>query len=201
MRVVGLTGGIACGKSTVGEMLRRLGVPIVDADRIARQIVKPGSPALAAIAREFGADVLQADGTLDRARLGALVFEDPGARARLNALTHPAIQERSAAELAEHARAGAKLAVYDAALILENGLGGAVDALMVVAVPEDVQVDRLVRRDGIDRDAAIARIRAQMPLAEKIAAADWVVDNSGTLAETEARVLGIWQAIEERFRT
>lgn len=199
MRVVGLTGGIACGKSTVSDMLRRLGVPIVDADQIARQVVEPGSPVLAAIVREFGASVLQADGTLDRARLGALVFGDAAARARLNAITHPAIQQRSAAQLAEHARAGAKIAVYDAALILENGLGGAVDALIVVAVPEDVQVERLVRRDGIDRDAAIARVRAQMPLAEKVAAADWVVDNSGSLAETEARVAGIWQAVKERF--
>ena len=199
MRVVGLTGGIACGKSTVSEILRRLGVPIVDADRIAREVVEPGSPVLAAIVREFGPNVLLPDGTLDRAALGSLVFGDAAARARLNALVHPAIQERSGAQLAEHARAGAPIAIYDAALILENGLGGAMDALLVVAVPEDVQVDRLVRRDGISRAAALARIRAQMPLAEKIAAADWVVDNSGTLAETEERVRGIWQAVKERF--
>lgn len=199
MRVVGLTGGIACGKSTVSDMLRRLGVPIVDADRIAREVVEPGGPVLDAIVRAFGPGVLAPDGSLDRPRLGELVFGDPAARARLNAIVHPAIAERSRALLDEHARAGAPIVVYDAALILENGLGGAMDALLVVAVPEDVQVERLVRRDGLDRDAALARIRAQMPLAEKVAAADWVVDNSGTREETEARVAGIWQSVQERF--
>ncbi len=199
MRVVGLTGGIACGKSTVSEILRRLGVPIVDADRIAREVVEPGGPVLAGIVQEFGPSVLQPDGTLDRSALGALVFGDAAALGRLNAIVHPAIQERSGALLAEHARAGAPIALYDAALILENGLGGAMDALIVVAVPEDLQVERLVKRDGISREAALARIRAQMPLAEKIAAADWVVDNSGTPAETEERVRGIWRAVKERF--
>jgi dephospho-CoA kinase len=199
MRVVGLTGGIACGKSTVSEMLRRLGVPIVDADEIAREVVEPGSPVLAAVATEFGPGVLLPDGTLDRVGLGKRVFADAHARARLNAIVHPAVRERSAARLAAEARKGAPIAVYDAALILENGLGGAMDALIVVAVPEDVQVERLVRRDGIDHEAALARIRAQMPLAEKVAAADWVIDNSGTLTETEARVAGVWKAVQERF--
>lgn len=199
MRVVGLTGGIACGKSTVSDMLRRLGVPIVDADLVAREVVEPASPVLEAVARALGPEALRPDGTLDRAWVGALVFRDAAARARLNAIVHPAIQARSAELLAAHAKAGAPIAVYDAALILENGLGGSLDALIVVAVPEDVQVARLVQRDGIDEAAALARIRAQMPLAEKIAAADWVVDNSGTLAETEARVAGIWQAVKARF--
>jgi dephospho-CoA kinase len=180
-------------------MLRRLGVPIVDADEIAREVVEPGSPVLAAVAAEFGPGVLLPDGTLDRAGLGRRVFADPAARARLNAIVHPAVRERSAALLAAEARRGAAIAVYDAALILENGLGGAMDALIVVAVPEDVQIERLVGRDGIDRAAALARIRAQMPLAEKVAAADWVIDNSGTLAETEARVAGVWKAVQERF--
>lgn len=200
MRVVGLTGGIACGKSTVSGMLRRLGVAVVDADRIAREVVAPGSAALEAILREFGPEVRRPDGTLDRARLGQLVFGDPVARARLDALVHPAIRARSAEALLELARAGARVAVYDAALILENGLAGTLDGLVVVAVPEPVQVERLMARDGLDRAAALARVRAQMPLAEKIAAADWVVDNSGTIEETELRVAGVWQAVRERFQ-
>ena len=199
MRVVGLTGGIACGKTTVSDVLRGLGVPIVDADRIARDVVEPGSPVLDAIAREFGPGVLGPDGRLDRAALGRLVFGDAAARARLNALTHPAIRERSGAALAEAAARGAPIAVYDAALILENGLGGAVDALVVVAIPEPLQIERLVARDGITRDEALARIRAQMPLAEKVARADWVIDNSGTRAETEARVRGVWDDVRRRF--
>lgn len=201
MRVVGLTGGIACGKSTVSTMLSALGAPIVDADGIAREVVEPGSPVLHGIVAAFGPEMRLPDGTLDRARLGERVFADAAARERLNALVHPEIRRRSAERLAALARAGHPIAVYDAALILENGLAGAVDALIVVAVPEHVQVERLIRRDGIDRAAALARIRAQMPLAEKVAQADWVVDNSGTLSETEVRVRGIWQDVQERFRT
>jgi len=200
MHVVGLTGGIACGKSTVAEMLRALGVPIVDADRIAREVVEPGNPVLDAVVAAFGPEMLRPDGTLDRPRLAERVFAHPAARERLNAIVHPAIQERSQAQLDELAAAGHRIAVYDAALILENGLGGTVEGLIVVAVPEDVQVERLVRRDGLDQAAALCRIRAQMPLAEKVAHADWVVDNSGTIEETQQRVAGIWQDVEGRFR-
>jgi dephospho-CoA kinase len=198
IRVVGLTGGIASGKSTVSAMLREMGVPIVDADVIARQVVEPGSSTLAQVAAAFPG-VLRPDGSLDRPRLGELVFADPAARARLNAIVHPAIMTSSREQLDALQAAGHLLAVYDAALILENGLGGAMDALIVVSVPEAVQLERLRVRDGIPEELARHRIAAQMPLAEKAARADYVIDNSGTLEQTRACVGEVWAHIRERF--
>lgn len=199
IRVIGLTGGIASGKSTVSRMLRELGVPIVDADLLARQAVAPGTPAEAQIRETFGAEVFRADGSLDRQRLGEIVFGDSAARARLNAIVHPYILARSQEELGALARAGHRIAIYDAALILENGLGGALDGLIVVSVPEEVQLARLRARDGIDEPTALARIRSQMPLAQKVAKADWVIDNSSSLDETRRQVELVWSRVRERF--
>ncbi|MBI2893187.1 MAG: dephospho-CoA kinase [Deltaproteobacteria bacterium] len=199
MRVIGLTGGIASGKSTVSGMLRQMGVPVVDADLLARQAVAPGTPAEREIREVFGAGVFRPDGSLDRQGLGDLVFADPAARARLNAIVHPFILARSQEELRALSEAGHGIAVYDAALILENGLGGAMDGLIVVSVPQEVQLARLRARDGIDEATAMARIRAQLPLAQKAARADWLIDNSKSLDETRRHVELVWSLVRERF--
>lgn len=196
--VVGLTGGIASGKSTVAEMIGRRGIAVVDADLLAREVVAPGSDGLAEISERFGEAVVRDDGSLDRKKLGAIVFADADARADLNRITHPRIAAASQRELAALAAAGEELAIYEAALIVENGIHRGLDALIVVAVDEDVQVARLTTRDGIDEEAARARITAQLPLADKVAAADYVVDNSGALAETERRVDEVLAALRDR---
>ncbi len=198
VRVIGLTGGIASGKSTVAAILRDLGAPVVDADQLARDVVEPGMPALAEIVERFGADMLTPAGRLDRKRLADAVFSDLSARRDLNAITHPRIAAASAAALAELGAAGEAVAVYEAALLVENRAHEHMDGLIVVAVPEEVQVARLRARDGIDEAAARARLAAQLPLGDKVAAADWVVDNSGTPAHTRAQVEQIWRDVEGR---
>lgn len=194
-RVIGLTGGIASGKSTVAAMLRELGAPVVDADELARRVVEPGSAGLAAIVEYFGPQVLDAAGALDRKQLGARVFADPEARAALNAITHPRIAELSQREIARHAGAGAPVVIYEAALIVENGLQRGLDGLIVVSVPVEVQLERLIARDGLGEDEARARLAAQLPLADKVAVADHVIDNAGTVEETRAQVARVWEAI------
>jgi dephospho-CoA kinase len=198
MRVIGLTGGIASGKSTAARMLAELGAPVVDADQIARDVVQPGQPALAEIVDAFGAEVLLPDGTLDRKRLGALVFADADKRRRLNAITHPRIGGATQGRLAELRAAGAPLAIYEAALIVENGLHRALDGLIVVSCSEAQQLARLVGRDGLGEDEARARIAAQAPLADKLAAATWVVDTGGSLADTRQQIGRIWEQIVSR---
>lgn len=194
-RVIGLTGGIASGKSTVAAMLRELGAPLVDADELARRVVEPGTPGLAAVVEHFGAGVLDPDGQLDRKQLGARVFADPEARAALNAITHPRIAELSQREIARLAADGAPVVIYEAALIVENQLHRGLDRLIVVAVPEAVQLARLMQRDGVSEAEALARVRAQLPLADKVAVADHVIDNAGSLEETRAQVARVWEAI------
>lgn len=187
MRVVGLTGGIASGKTTFADALRALGVPVVDADALARAAVAPGSPALAEIARAFGPDALAPDGSMDRKRVGALVFADPGARARLEAITHPAVRAAMAAETARLATAGHPLAVYDTPLLYEVGLDRLLDCVVVVWAPRDVQRARLLARDGLSPDDADARLAAQLPLDEKAARADFVVENTGSRDDLSAK--------------
>lgn len=181
MHVFGLTGGIASGKSTVGRRFAARGVPVVDADLVAREVVLPGTSGLAAIVARFGSAVLADDGTLDRKRLGDLVFGDAEARAALNAIVHPRIAQASREKMADHAANGAELVCYEAALLVENGLADAFRPLVVVAADEATQRARVVLRDGLDADAAKARIDAQMPLERKLAIADVVVRNEGTL--------------------
>ena len=188
MRVFGLTGGIASGKSTVGKLFADLGVFVVDADRIAREIVEPGTPALAELVAAFGPAIVDAEGRLDRKRLGALVFADPDKRQRLNAITHPRIAERTQAKLAELAASGHELALYEAALLVENGVHHGLQGLIVVSVDEATQRRRLADRDGFVAEEIEQRLRAQAPLADKLAAATHVIDNRGTLAETRAQV-------------
>jgi dephospho-CoA kinase len=193
--LVGLTGGLATGKSTVSRMLQALGVVVLDADVLAREVVEPGQPALAAIAREFGADVLRPDGTLDRKRLGAVVFADPERRRRLEAITHPAIRARYLARLAElEAEGFAGLVVWDAPVMIETGGHRQVERLVVVVTDDATQRARALERDGDPADVD-RKLASQMSLADKAKLADHVIDNSGDRAATEARVREVHAAL------
>ena len=198
MRVIGLTGGIASGKSTAARTLAELGARVVDADRVAREIVAPGQPALAEIVRTFGREMLLPDGTLDRKRLGAVIFADADKRRALNAITHPRIAAETQARLGQLRDEGVPVAIYEAALLVENGVHKALDGLIVVACDETTQLARLVARDGYSEADAHARIAAQAPMAEKLAAATWVVDTSGPLADTKKQLARIWEEILSR---
>ncbi len=187
MRVVGLTGGIATGKTTFADALRARGVPVVDADALARAAVAPGTPALAEIARAFGPGALAADGTLDRKAVAAVVFADPDARRRLEAITHPAVRRAMAEETARLAAAGHALTFYDTPLLYEVGLERLLDSVVVVWAPPELQRARLAARDGLSAAAAEARLAAQLPIAEKAARADFVVENVGAPAELGAK--------------
>lgn len=197
---VGLTGGIATGKSTVARAFAGLGIPIVDADRVARDVVAPGTDGLRAVVEAFGPEALAEDGTLDRKRVGDLVFSDPAARARLNAILHPRIAMESARRIAALADSGAPYAIYEAALLVENGLAKAFDALVVVTVGEATQLARLRARDASTEEDARARIASQLPLAEKEAVADFVIRNEGTEEATREQVRRVHDALVARFR-
>lgn len=187
MRVFGLTGGIASGKSTVGARFRARGLPVIDADQVARDVVLPGTEGLARVVDAFGPAVLTAEGSLDRKKLAAVVFGDDEARRRLNGILHPRIQAASLARSAELAAQGEVLACYEAALLVEGGLADAFRPLVVVTAPEATQVSRAALRDGATDAEVRARVAAQMPLASKVAAADIVIENDGTLEELLAR--------------
>jgi dephospho-CoA kinase len=195
MRVVGLTGGIASGKSTAARTLAELGAPIVDADQVARDVVAPGQPALNEIVRSFGREMLLPDGTLDRKRLGAVIFADADKRRTLNAITHPRIGLETQARLGQLRDEGVPVAIYEAALLVENGAHHGLDGLIVTVCDEETQLARLVLRDGYMLTEARARIAAQGPMADKIAAATWVVDTSGPLVETQKQLARIWEEI------
>jgi dephospho-CoA kinase len=186
--ILGVTGGIASGKSTVVRLLGALGAVVVSADELAREAVRPGSPTLAQLAERFGPGILRSDGSLDRQRMATLVFADPAARAALNRITHPAIAALAEARLRELVRQQAPLIVYEAPLLFEAGADKRVDAVLVVRIDERLQLERLMVRDSLDEAQARSRIAAQMPQAEKAARADYVIDNSGLPEETAARV-------------
>jgi dephospho-CoA kinase len=194
--LVGLTGGIATGKSTVAAMFRALGCPLIDADVLAREVVEPGEPALDEIVREFGAGVLGADGQLDRKAVAVVVFADADRRRRLEAITHPRIRERLAGRLTALTRSGFDgVVIFDAAVIVESGGYRQMDRLVVVVADEATQLARLRARDGLTEQEALQRIRSQMPLAEKVKLADHVIDNSGDRAATEAQVRCVHAAL------
>jgi dephospho-CoA kinase len=193
--VLGLTGGIAAGKSSVAAIFAELGAVIVSADQLAREAVTPGSAALQALVAAFGPTILNAAGQLDRAQLGAVVFADPGARLRLNAITHPAIARLAEARLQALRGEEAALVVYEAPLLFEAGATGRVDQVVVVVAEPQIQVARLCARDQLDPAAARARIAAQWPQSAKVARADYVIDNSGPLAETRRHVVALHQQL------
>ena len=196
MIVVGLTGGIGSGKSAVSRLLVGHGAVVVDADLVAREVVEPGTPGLAAVAERFGPSLLMPDGALDRAALGRLVFGDPAALAALNGLLHPLIAARTS-ELVEQARTdGARVLVHDVPLLVENGLAPLYDAVVVVAVTPMTQLDRLVRLRGMDEGDARARIGAQAVLADKLAVATHVVHNDGPIRDLPPQVAQLWAELE-----
>lgn len=192
--VVGLTGGIASGKSSVATLLAARGAVIIDADVLAREVIAMGTPLLRRVADRFGDAVLAADGSLDRAALGRIVFADPAARHDLEALIHPAVRQRAAALQAE-APDGA-VVVHVIPLLVETGQAGSFDHVIVVDVPETTQVERLRGRDGVDAEAAMARIAAQASRAERLAAADIVIDNSGSQADLVRQVDDAWRRLQ-----
>jgi len=193
MRLIGLTGGIGSGKSTVARSLMRRGAALVDADLLAREVVEPGNPALAEIVAEFGPSVLRPDGRLDRPALGAIVFADAARRARLNAITHPRVGVLMQSRVAEALASDAPLVVVDVPLLFEGSRQSQFEGVMLVWVPAELQLRRLVERDGMGEDEARARIAAQMPIDEKRPLATWVVDNSGAPEDTEQQVDAWWR--------
>jgi len=197
LRLYGLTGGIASGKSTVSRMLRELGAHVLDADVIAREVVEPGTPGLAEVSTRFPG-VLGPDGRLDRAKLGARVFADPAERAALNALLHPRIGAAFLEKTQALAAQGVERLIYDAPLLIENGLHAGMDGVVLVWVPREVQKQRLMARDGLEAQAAEARLAAQLPLEEKRRHATWIVDNTGELLSTRAQVEEVWRAMLAR---
>lgn len=193
---IGLTGGIATGKSTVARMLVARGAALVDADRIAREIVEPGQASLARIAERFGAGVIQEDGTLNRRLLGTIVFADAEERKALEAITHPAIRELMRDRIAAlEAERPDRLVVADIPLLYESGLQHLYEGVMVAYVPREVQRLRLIERDGLAPEEADKRIGAQMDIEKKRQMADYVIDNSGTIADTEAQLDRFWRSL------
>ncbi len=199
--LVGLTGGIATGKSTVSEILRELGCEIIDADRLARDVVEPEQPAWKQIVAEFGGGVVTAEGALDRKKLGAIVFADPERRKRLEAITHPAIRARFQARLDELTAQGfAGIVVFDAPVMIESGNYKHMDRLVVVVTDDATQAARLQERDGTDEAEGRRKIASQMPLAEKAQLADYVIDNSGAREATAAEVRRVFAALMADLR-
>lgn len=193
--VLGITGGIATGKSTVAALLGECGAPVVSADQLAREAVAPGSDTLAALVAHFGNGIVAPDGRLDRAALAALVFADGRLRAELERITHPAIGRLAEARLAQLRAGGAPLVVYEAPLLFEAGAAGRVDKVLVVTAAPAVQLARLLARGGIDRAEAEARIAAQLPQAEKAERADFVIDNSGTPEQLRTAVFELYRRL------
>jgi len=196
VRLIGLTGGIASGKTTVAKILERMGVAAVDADMLAREVVAPGEPAYNAIVAEFGPGILNSDLSINRPALAQIVFADPEARRRLESITHPAIGARAAEKLAELDRQGMPVALYVAPLLIEAGITSRVDEVWVVYADPQTQLKRLVERDGMTPDEALLRIAAQMPMEEKKEYASIVIDNRGSLEELEQQVREIWKNYE-----
>jgi dephospho-CoA kinase len=195
---VGLTGGIGAGKSEVSRRLASYGAVVIDADAVAREVVEPGTPGLAEVVREFGQDVLRADGTLDRDLLGERVFADESLRVKLNAIVHHRVGARMA-EL-EREAGEAAIVVLDIPLIAENNLAGSFDLVVVVDVPPRLQMERLMRERGMSRASAEARMQAQASREERLAIATIVVDNSGSLAELDREVGELWTELRRRWR-
>lgn len=197
MKIVGLTGGIGSGKTTVAGMLVERGARLIDADLLARVVVEPGRPAHKDIVEEFGEAALNPDRTINREALGDIVFSDPKKRARLNQITHPRIGEELFRQIRQYQEEGAKVAVFDAALLLETPATNWIKPVIVVVAGDEVKVARVLARDGLDRDSVLKRIKSQWSDEERAERADFVLDNSGDLASLEKQVEKVWQQILE----
>lgn len=187
---IGVTGGIASGKTLVSDELAKLGATIIDADVLARQVVEPGTQGLAEVVARFGSEMLLPDGALDRTRLGEVVFRDEEARADLNAIIHPRVRAE-AARIDEMSPPGG-VVVHAIPLLVETGQEDSFDAVLVVDVPVTVQVERLMHRNGLTKQQARERVEAQASRSERLAAADWVIDNSGSPEATKRMVRDLW---------
>jgi len=197
VKLIGLTGGVGSGKSTVAAMLRKLGAEVLDADEAAHAAYEPGSPGFDAVVKEFGPDYVR-DGRIDRKQLGELVFRDPEARQRLNAIVHPLVREWMVRRTAEAAERDVDVVIQDVPLLYENGLEGLFNSVVLVYVPEEVQLERLTEGRGIDAGRARSIIAAQMPIEKKRDLAHHVIDNSGTVEQTRAQVEEVWAQISGR---
>ncbi|RKD23794.1 dephospho-CoA kinase [Ammoniphilus oxalaticus] len=193
--IVGLTGSIACGKTTVANMFKEMGCPIVDADLVAREVVMPGERGLQLVSERFGADVLAEDGTLNRKALGKIIFDEPAARADLNAILHPLIRQRMQEKKEEALQSDSPFVIMDIPLLYENEHETTVDYVVVVYIPEHVQLDRLMQRDGFSAQEAKKRIASQMDIEEKRKRADYVIDNDGSLENTRRQVEKIFNQL------
>jgi dephospho-CoA kinase len=193
MRLIGLTGGIASGKSTVAKMFAALGAKVIDADLLAREVVAPNTEGLARIAERWPEVV--SNGQLDRKALGAIVFADPAQRAALDAIVHPLIAAAALARSQDYAQAGERVVLYEAALIVEKNLDQGMHGLVVVSLPEEMQLQRLMEREHLSEAEAKQRIAVQAPLAEKLRRATWVIRNEGGLEQTRAQVEAVWKQI------
>lgn len=197
--VLGITGNIASGKSTIAGAFASLGAVLLDADQLARDVVAPGSPLLQQLLERFGTDVLLENGQLNRERLGQIIFSDPVARQDLNGIMHPAIGELAVERLRQlKKKPGIPLVVYEAPLLFEAGAEGRVDKVLVVKIDPQVQLQRLMQRDELDETSARQRIDAQMLQEEKLARADYVIDNSGTVAEALRQVDALWEKLLQK---
>jgi dephospho-CoA kinase len=194
MKLVGLTGGVGSGKSTVAEMMRELGAQVVDADEAAHAVYEPGSPGFDALVREFGNEYVDG-GRIDRSRLGELVFHDDDARRRLNSIVHPLVRDWMAQRTAEAAQRGAEVVVQDVPLLFENGLERLFSTVVLVYAPEEVQIERLVSGRGFTPERARAMIAAQMPIENKRGLAHHVINNSGAREDTQAQVKAVWKQL------
>ena len=196
MKIVGLTGGIATGKSTVVGFFEELGAKIIDADRIAREVVAPGKPALDDIVKAFGQKVLKKDGTLDRECLGEIIFNDQDSRKELNSITHPRIHTEMLRRIQKYREAGEKVVICDIPLLLEAEEGSSwLKPIIVVYADREAQIKRLMERNGYPRDEALTRLNSQIPIDEKVRKADIVIDNSGTIDEVKKRVGEVWKEL------
>jgi dephospho-CoA kinase len=197
VKVIGITGNIASGKSSVARTFEELGARIIDADEVARAVVEPGEPAWKEIVMEFGEKILEpGGGKIERKKLADLVFRDEEKRKSLNEITHPRIKEKIRGLLSEYEKGGARIAMVEATLIVEGGgLMELLDGLIVVTADEETQIERLIKDKGYTREEAVSRLRAQMPAEEKVKHADYVIDNSGPLEDTRRRVKEVWESV------
>jgi dephospho-CoA kinase len=199
--IAGLTGGIASGKSTVSGFLSDAGARVIDADKIAREVVQQGTPGYNAILDVFGRTILLPGGDIDRKRLGEIIFNDPDKKARLDAIVHPMVSARSAEMIAQiAAETPDAVVILDIPLLLEAGMGSDLAEVIVVYVPENIQLKRLMNRDGIDEQSAMARIRSQMPIEEKRKHATVVIDNSGTIFDSRRRALAVFSHLKQKAK-
>ncbi len=196
MKIIGLTGNIASGKTEVAKIFKELGAKIIDADKIAREVVEPGEPAWQEIAHEFGSNILNSDGSINRKKLGEIIFNDERRREHLNRITHPRIMTKIKETIDHYKKENVKLVIIEAALIVERGgLLNVIDELIVVSADAETQIERIMTRDGLQRDEALSRMESQMPISEKTKHAAYIIDNSRSLRETRKQVEEIWTKI------